>query len=158
MTDENTVIMERGNLLDIPRYTLPEGYAILTYQPGDEGHWYEIHLDAEHYAEVTEELFATEFGSDVDELSKRQFYLHHGKEVVGTASAWYDLNYKDGAYGRIHWVAIKSRHQGLGLSKPLMSRVCLTLASLGYDKACLSTSRLRPVAIHLYEQFGFTIV
>ncbi len=152
------LIMERKDLLNIPRYKPAEGYLILPYRPGDEAHWLEIHKDSDQYNDVTDDLFANQFGSDIHELSRRQLYLHHGDEVVGTASAWYDLDYKDGAYGRVHWIAIKRAHQGLGLSKPLMSEVCVRLAALGHEKACLTTSQQRPVAIHLYKTFGFEIV
>jgi len=152
------IIMERADLADIPRYDLPEGYRITTYRPGDEKHWNEIHRDADKYTHVTNGLFASQFGSDLNELSRRQFYLHHGEEVIGTASAWYSPDYKDGKYGRVHWVAIKTAYQRRGLSKPLMTEVCLALARLGHKKAYLTTSRLRPVAIRLYEKFGFKIV
>ena len=152
------LIMERNNLLNIPPYNPADGYLILPYRPGDEAHWLEIHKDADQYSDVTDDLFVNEFGSDVHEFSRRQLYLHHGNEVVGTASAWYDLDYKDGAYGMVHWIAIKRAHQGLGLSKPLMSEVCVRLADLGHKKACLTTSQQRLVAIHLYKTFGFEIV
>lgn len=152
------VIMERIGLSDIPQYNLPDGFAILPYRPGDKVHWNEIHKDADPYTKVTEDLFASQFGSEIHELSERQFYLHCSDGVIGTASAWYDLSYKDGSYGRVHWIAIKTAYQGRGLSKPLMSEVCLTLAGMGFEKAYVSTSLLRPAAIRLYEKFGFTMV
>ena len=154
----NEIVLERIGLADIPRYDLPEGYRIVTYRPGDEIHWNEIHRDADKYTDVTDDLFASQFGSDVNELSRRQFYLHHGDEVIGTASAWHSPTYKDGTYGRVHWVAIKTAYQGRGLSKSLMTEVCLALARLGHEKAYLTTSGLRPVAIRLYEKFGFKTV
>ena len=150
--------MERNNLLNIPRYKLADGYFILPYRPGDEAHWREIHKDADIYTDVTDELFSSQFCSDVQELSERQLYLYYGEDIVGTVSAWYDLHYGDGSYGRVHWIAIKRSHQGLGLSRCLMSEVCLTLARLGHKKAYLTTVQQRPVAIHLYKTFGFKIV
>jgi len=158
MDEVDVVIMERIGLSNIPRFEVPAGYAILPYRPGDEVHWVAIHEDADRYTEASEELFASEFGSDVQELAKRQFYLHHGAEVIGTASAWYDSAYKDGSYGRIHWVAIRTAYQGRGLAKPLLFAVCLRLAKLGHEKAYLTTMRVRSIAIHLYEEFGFRIV
>jgi len=155
MNDANRVIMERDELRDIPQFPLQEPYRIRTYQPGDEAHWYNIHREADKLSNITDELFHAQFGSDREELSLRQFYLCHSDEVIGTASAWHDKNYKDGSYGRVHWVAIRPSQQGRGLSKPLLSEVLQALARLGHKKAYLSTSRLRPVAIKLYKSFGF---
>ena len=152
------LIMERDDLSDIPRYELADGYLIRPYRPGDEMHWYEIHGNADQYTDVSKDLFAAQFGNDVAELSRRQLYLHCGSDVIGTATAWYDLHYKDGTFARVHWLAIMTEHQGLGLSKPLLSEACLTLVRLGYEKAYLTTSPQRVVAVHLYEMFGFTIV
>jgi GNAT superfamily N-acetyltransferase len=147
--------MERQDLKGIARFDLEEPCTIRTYQPGDERHWYSIHLEADKLSNITQELFASQFGSDQRVLSTRQLYLCDADSVVGTATAWYGDTYKDGSYGRVHWVAIRPSHQGRGLSKPLLSEVLQTLARLGYTKAYLTTSRLRPVAMHLYRSFGF---
>jgi len=158
INDTNTLILERNDLDDIPRFPLNQPYRIRTYQPGDEIHWYKIHLQADRLSNITEKLFCSQFGSDLEELSKRQFYLCNSDEVIGTASAWHDKNYKNGSYGRVHWVAIKPSYQRLGLSKPLLSEVLQALARLAHEKAYVSTSRLRPVAIRLYKSFGFVEV
>jgi len=158
MEGPDSVIMERGNLENIPRLPLREPYRIRPYQPGDEAHWYDIHLEADKLSDIAPDLFASQFGSDPDELAARQFYLCRGDEVIGTASAWYDTEYKDGTYGRVHWVAIRPSFQGRGLSKPLLSHVLQALARLGHKKAYLTTSRRRPVAIRLYRSFGFVEV
>ncbi len=150
--------MERPNLDDIPRFSLQKPYEIRTYEPGDEAHWYDIHVEADKLSNITKDLFASQFGSDQEELSARQFYLCHSREVIGTASAWYGEHYKDGSYSRVHWVAIRPSYQGRGLSKPLLSEVLHALARLGHNKAYLTTSRLRPVAIGLYRSFGFVEV
>jgi len=60
--------------------------------------------------------------------------------------------------GRVHWVAIDPEHQGRGLSKPLLSTVCNTLAAMGHDEAYLVTSSGRVAAIRLYLHFGFVPV
>lgn len=158
MNDRNRLILERDDLDDIIRFPLKQPYRIRTYRLGDEVRWHEIHLEADNFSNITEELFCSQFGSDLEELSKRQLYLCHSDEVIGTASAWYDKNYKNGSYGRVHWVAIRPSYQGLGLSKPLLSEVLQALLRLGHKKAYLSTSRLRPVAIRLYKSFGFVEV
>jgi len=150
--------MERPDLDDIPSFPLPESFRIRTYDPGDEAHWYDIHLEADKLSDIAEDLFTAEFGSDRDELAKRQFYLCHGENIVGTATAWHGRDYKDGSYGRVHWVAIRPAYQGRGFSKPLMSEVLQALRCLDHRRAYLTTSRRRPVAIALYKSFGFVRV
>lgn len=158
MTIPGRLLMERDSLDDVPCFPVPTGYAILPYRPGDEKHWLDIHLDADRLSPITPALFEEQFGSDVEELGARQFYLHHGAEVVGTCSAWYDRTYKDGTWGRVHWLAIKTSYQGKGLSRPLLSGVLIALRQLGHTRAYLTTLRQRPRAIRLYESFGFLAV
>jgi GNAT superfamily N-acetyltransferase len=52
-------------------------------------------------------------------------------------------------------VAIRPEHQGQGLAKPLLSRVCRRLHELGHSRAYLTTSTSRVPAICLYHAFGF---
>ena len=154
----NTVIMERRNLDNIPRHSLQKPCVIRPYESGDEVYWYDIQRTADKLSNITEDLFASEFGLNREELSTRQFYLCHSRKVIGTASAWHGTDYKDGSYGRVHWVAIMPSYQGRGLSKPLLSEVLQALKRLGHKRAYLTTSRLRHVAIDLYKSFGFVEV
>lgn len=152
-----TVIMERS-LDDVPPHSPQKPTVIRPYESGDEAHWYDIHLEADKLSNITEGLFRSEFGLDREELSTRQFYLCHAGKVIGTASAWHGTNYRDGSYGRVHWVAVRPSYQGRGLSKPLLCAVLQALTRLGHQRAYLTTSRLRPVAMGLYKSFGYVEV
>jgi ribosomal protein S18 acetylase RimI-like enzyme len=101
-------------------------------------------------------MFRDRFGTDAARLAERQLYLiAPGGEAVGTGTAWFDDDFLGARFGRVHFVAIVPACQGLGLSKPLMTRVCLRLRELGHDRAYLATSSTRTRAIRLYERFGF---
>ena len=151
-----SIAMVREHLNDIPEYELPPGFSLRRYQPGDEEHWVRIHLEADRYSTITPELFVREFGADPQLLAERQYYLVDADgNVIGTATAWLDENYKGRVYGRVHWVAIVPAMQGRGLAKPLMAAVCRRLRELGHDRAYLITSTARIPAIHLYLKFGF---
>ena len=150
--------MIRGNLDNIPNYTLPAGYSIRWYQPGYEKHWQAIQSLADVYIRVTPDLFEEQFGTDTQLLSERQCFLYDSKEnVIGTASAWLD-NLGDKSPGRIHWVAIIPQHQGNGLAKPLLTAICRRLKELGHGKTYLTTQSVRIPAINLYAKFGFAPV
>lgn len=151
------LVMVRDSLEGIPKHGLPAGYSLRGYQPGDEQLWEEIHLLADPYSTITTDLFQREFGTDEAVLAERQFYLLDAEgQAIGTATAWFDDNFRGCAYGRVHWVAIVPRYQGRGLAKPLMTAVCRRLRELGHERAYLTTATARIPAIGLYKQFGFS--
>lgn len=152
----DAVVMVRSNLENIPNFSLPAGYTLRWYQPGDEDRWVEIQSPAYAANAITPALFRSEFGQDEAELSRRQCYLLNGDGVpIATNTAWFNDDYKGQPYGRVHWVAISPAWQGMGLAKPLMSRVCERLHALGHARAYLTTSTTRVRALNLYLQFGF---
>lgn len=148
--------MVRDNLEGIPRHALPAGYSIRRYHPGDRHRWEAIHRLADQYSIITPHLFIQEFGTEESVLVERQFYLLDARQrAIGTATAWYDDDFRGEVYGRVHWVAIIPEHQGQGLAKPLMAAVCCRLRELGHKRAYLKTSSARIPALRLYLQFGF---
>lgn len=148
--------MRRQSLTGIPDYPVAGGYRLRRYRRGDEVAWIAIHRVADPYHDATFTLFARAFGPDPALLAQRQYYLiDPGGTPVGTATAWFPPDNCAGALGRVHWVAIHPEHQGRGLAKPLMSRVCRRLRELGHTQAYLTTSSARLPAINLYRHFGF---
>jgi GNAT superfamily N-acetyltransferase len=148
--------MVRDNLDNIPCYRLPSEYSIRWYKKGYEKFWLDIHLKAEKYEEITPDRFISEFGTDTKLLAQRQcFIFGRDKNVVGTATAWFNDNYNGQKYGRVHWVAIVPQMQGQGLAKPLMTCVCNRLRDLGHNRAYLNTLTARIPAINLYLKLGF---
>lgn len=147
-----TVRMRRAHLDDIPQFSLPDGYRLHWYQPGDERHWVDIHLLADGIEPLRgKALFREEFGADSPTLTQRQCYLlNPRREPIGTATAWFD-----GEVGRLHWVAIVPEYQGRGLAKPLLTAVCNRMVELGHASAYLVTHTHRLPAIALYRKFGF---
>jgi GNAT superfamily N-acetyltransferase len=148
--------MFRESLDDLPVPRLPPHFSLRWYQPGDEAHWVQIHLQADQINPITLPLFAEQFGSNAALLSQRQCYLL-GQEAlpIGTGTAWFKHDFEDGSWGRVHWLAILPAYQGRGLAKPLLSAICQRLRELGHPRAYLTTSSLRLPAIRLYQSFGF---
>ena len=56
--------MARANLDNVPEFTLPAGFTLRWYEPGDEAHWLRIHLAADPFNQITPELFREQFGVD----------------------------------------------------------------------------------------------
>ena len=157
IVDRNVdLTMVCGDLDDLPPYPVPDGYAIRPYAPGDELAWVEVQSAADAYNVITPALFHREYGDDTHELGRRLFMLVGPSGApIGSAAAWFGQRDGDGTWGRVHWVAIHPAHQGRGLAKPLLSRVCATLRALGHDRAYLTTGSARIPAIALYLHFGF---
>jgi GNAT superfamily N-acetyltransferase len=150
------VTMVRKDLENIPDYALAPGYSLRAYQPGDEELWRQIHLLADRYNAFQPDLFFQEFGHDRELLEERQLYLCDvNGNAVGTATAWFNNDYKGQVCGWVHWVAIVPQEQGKGSSKALMTGVCNLLRELGHSRAYLITSTARIPAINLYLRFGF---
>ena len=152
---ETLVAMARPNFDGWPVHSLPTGFSIRAYQSGDATHWRAIHERADPFNSFDDITFATWFGNDEDQLRARQrFVLAPDGVPIGTATAWFDSP----EIGRVHWVAIVPQFQGRGLARPLLSHIGQTLQELGHNRAVLTTSLERPVAVALYRKFGFEIV
>ena len=132
---------------------LPRGFGLRLYRPGDEGHWARIETSA---GEFTREwkaypAFERHFGAGREELRERMIFLTDRWGLpVGTAAAW-----REEERGRLHWVAIDEKHQGLGLARPLIRAAVRRLAELGHREAYLTTQTSSWVAIRLYGELGF---
>ncbi len=161
-TPHASVTMVRGGLEGLPRHAVPDSYTIRGYAPGDELAWVRIQSAADAYNVIVADLFRAQFGDDTGELERRLFMLEvqaaeaaGGATAIGTAAAWFGDAGRGPAVGRVHWVAIHPAHQGRGLAKPLLSRVCRALRAMGHERAYLTTSTARVPAIALYLSFGF---
>ena len=156
-TEKSTrLVMLRRDLEEIPEFPVPAGFTLRWYQPGDEASWLNIHRLADHYNEISPELFAQQFGNDTLQLRQRQCFLFDPSgHAIGTASAWFDDNFDGGRIGRVHWVALVPQYQGRKLSKPLMTTICRRLRELGHERGYLTTIAARKPAIELYLRFGF---
>lgn len=151
------VIMIKDDLKHFPQFPLPEGYRFRNYREGDEVLWAEIltlvgELKSEEQALVH---FRKEFGPYKEEMKSRCFFLEApGGDTIGTSTAWYNSEFKDGKYGRIHWVAIRPDYQGKGLGKSI---TCITLDRLkqSHKKAYLTTQTTSYIAVNIYLEFGF---
>jgi len=154
--DSIPVRMIRQDLDNLPRFPLPEGFSIRTWQGEDDiGVWVDIQNRADRLQpEDHTHFFHSAFGEDIPGLADRLFFLCDGKgEPIGTTTAWYGGSGHEG-WGRIHWVAVAPEYQGRGLSKPLLAAAMTRLAE-SHTRAWLDTQTARPVAIRLYLNFGF---
>ncbi len=151
-----SVSMVRVSREPFPQFAQPPGFSLAWYQPGCEVWWHDIQLRSDKLTPISRDTFGKYFGYAPHELPRRQCFLFDGAgHPIGTATAWFDDNYHNQVWGRLHWVAILPEWQGRGLGKALLSMVCARLHELHPGRAFLRTAPQRLAAIHLYLEFGF---
>jgi mycothiol synthase len=140
-----------------PGVRLPEGYALRTYEHGDEAKWRSIQNSAEPILP----------GVDLDELLKRYlslllpnglfFAIHLASgEAVATAGALH--NTRDGMFpfgGELGWVATIPAHQSKGLGSAVSAAATRRLIGAGYESIRVGTQDHRLPAIKVYLRLGY---
>lgn len=147
------------NLDIIKNYDLPKGYHFEFYKDGDRDIWIEIEKSAKEFSDYDEGLNAWNryySGKEKELLNRMVFVVNDLGEKVATATAFYDIHGKDkSGAGWLHWVAVKRKYQGKGLSKSLISYVLRIMKSLGYTHAKIPTQTNTWLAVKIYLDLGF---
>jgi mycothiol synthase len=146
-------LMKRRNLEGIPKPQLPRGFAVRTYQQGDELRWARI-IGRAFQTQCTANVFKREIADQEMFEPERVFFLLHEGEAIGTATAWVkpDLGRRS---GYVHMVAIVPEDTGKGLGKVLTSAVLRFFKERGLRSAYLHTDDERLAAITTYLDLGF---
>lgn len=148
------VAMSRPHLRAIPEFPFPAGYGIRALLLEEGPLWTEIQRDTEHLLPITDRTFDEQFGDDREAIPQRCFVLvREDGHAVGAISAWYGRD-AGGAFGRIHWFAIRPAFQGRGLARPALSYALQRLAQW-HQRAWHTTSSSRLPALKLYLDYGF---
>ena len=133
---------------------LPEGYAIRTYQPGDEDAWADLMCAVGEQTSPADARaeFVRRYLADMSRADRLFFAVDAEGAVVGTAIAW------DDGLRVLHWLAVHPDHQRRGLGKAL----CQTALRLfrREDNALpvyLHTQPWSWKAILLYIKLGFKL-
>lgn len=147
---------------DVPpvqHFSLPPGFDMRLYTPGDERHWARIETAAGEFEaeEVALRFFADTFLPHADDLKERLVFITDRQgEPVADAMLWWAEDAVLGRVSRLHWVAVHPDFQGLGLGK-LVCKAALSLEpTVGFQKdTWLTTQTWSWFAIGLYLSLGF---
>lgn len=149
--------MINNDLAACPLTPLPPGFKFRFFRRGESKIWAQITTQAGEFPNLPAALkrFRREFIQEKENLFKRCIFLETTEnQAVGTAMGWYNHDFGDGFYGRLHWVAIIPAYQGRGLARPLISQA-LHIIRQHHGKAYLSTGTRSFKAIKLYLDYGF---
>lgn len=149
------IIMRCDRILPM-EVKLPEGYAIRSYQPGDEDAWAALHVATGDFASA-QEAAAYFLDTYARDFSRALFAVAPDGSTIGTATAWTDPR-GDAAIRSLHWLAVAEDHQRKGIGKAL----CKTILKLmrREDNAApvyLHTQPWSWKAVLLYVSLGFKL-
>lgn len=153
----HTIIMKRPYKKAPTQISLPEGFTVRTYKPGDELAWAEIETLVLEFENVQQGLDCHKgYLSNIDELSKRQwFVVSPNGLVIATATAWWTQTSK-GTIPIVHALGCRPDFQGKGLGKAVAAKMLESFYELEQDKEVwLDTQTWSYKAIGLYLDLGF---
>ncbi len=144
--------MLRPHLRDLPPLGIPAGYALRTWQAGDEQAWADIMNTGigDWTVDKVQQFFIgrPQFSPDA------VFFAAQNGQPVGTAAAW-RIPETETRRGYVHMVCVLPEHRGRNLG------YLVTLATLhwflqhGFVEALLETDDWRLPAIRSYLRLGF---
>jgi len=152
------IIMKCPKNIEVHSVSLPAGYSLRFFEPGDEESWAAIEASVGEFASQGEALayFYEHYMSQKDELAQRCLFAvdPHGMPV-GTCTAWRDP--KGGqTVNSLHWLAVCPQYQGRGLGKALVSKVMDVYRGMdGPAPVYLHTQTWSHRAVGLYLKSGF---
>lgn len=145
------------DLETIDEYPLSEEYSFVFW--GDDkskDDWINIHIETGEFNSIYEanEIFDDFYNRFYDELSTRCLFIENKNgEKIATATISHANEY--GYNCVIDWFAISPKAQGLGLSKPLLSKTLQIARNMGYNKVLLHTQTHTWLAAKVYLDCGF---
>lgn len=151
----NTIL--RCDDYNIQPVKLPEGYAIVSYQPGYEDDWarleYEVG-DFDSQKEAKQYFISTYLNhSKTDQIL---FLVNSRCQVIGSCIAWKDIQ-QENMVNSLHWLIVDETDQGKGLGRALC-RAAMNLFFLNDQKPIyIHTQPWSYKAIFLYLSLGFRL-
>ena len=139
---------------------LPQGYAIRTYQPGDEDAWAALEYGIGDFdsPEAAKADFARRYLDNPAWDPQQVFFaVSPGGDVVGSAIAWEDDPRGVGVRA-LHWLVVRSDHRRKGLGRALTQHVLRLFRREDNAKPVyLHTQPSSWRAIPLYISLGFKL-
>ena len=151
------LLLER-DLNTPPTFPLPQGYRFSYYRPGDRDIWIQIEQSAKEFDCFEDGVAAWNryYADRENELHNRMLFIETADgEKVATVTAMYDVFEKDlSGSAWLHWVSVRRKYQGKGLSKPLITEAFRVMKTLGYTHVIIPTQTNTWLAVKIYLDLG----
>ena len=139
------------------RTTLPEGYRIRSYRPGDEYDWARLECAIGDFDSLDEAVayFREKYlsGGDREDIL---FLLDDSGAVAGSCVAWTDER-RGALVNSLHWLVVHEAHQGKGCGRALCASVMNRFLTRNGQPIYIHTQPWSWKAILLYASLGFRL-
>jgi mycothiol synthase len=143
-----------AHLLDRPPLVrLSPGYALRTYQPGDEAHFYRVMALAGWPGWDDAKL--QPWLARIPPASWFMAVRQDSGEIVATAMGLHDHSPTHPFGGELGWVAAHPAHAGHGLGMAVCAAVTARLLAAGYENIHLYSEDWRLAALKTYLRLGY---
>lgn len=153
-----SVIMIKRDMTSYPRYEMPEGFFIRSYQEGDEKAWADIALEQfilENYDEAMN-LYHTVFDEHPEWMDQCLFAVEEKTGKIAAMLTLWEGGIFDAPYKKVHWVATREEFRGKGIIKAMITYAMDLFHQLKSEGPCLlQTGTWNWQAIRIYKKFGF---
>ena len=139
--------------------TLPEGFILHSYVPGDEVLWASLEHEAGDFdsPQDAEDYFRHTYSSHEDALRERcWFVIAPDGTPAGTCTAWRDPR-NGGTVASLHWLVVSAQYQRLGIGRALCNQVLHVFAAKEEAPIYIHTQPWSWKAVLLYGSLGFRI-
>jgi len=138
--------------------TVPEGFGIRPYQPGDEHDWARMERTIGDFDTVqqAERYFTQTYLRDADKRDRILFAVNAEGSVVGSCIAWQDPR-QGGQAASLHWLVVDAAYRNRGLGRALCGSVMKQFADKGEMPVYIHTQPWSWKAILLYLSMGFRL-
>ena len=137
---------------------LPDGYSIVSYQPGLEKEWVRMEFAIGDFGslEEAEFYFAETYLQNPYMFSRILFAVDKDNKVAGSCIAWQDPKGESKA-SSLHWLVVDEKYQGIGLGRALSTAVMNIYAGHEALPVYIHTQPWSWKAILLYLSLGFKL-
>ncbi|HUX85496.1 MAG TPA: GNAT family N-acetyltransferase [Chloroflexota bacterium] len=134
--------------------SLPAGYGLRTYRPGDEDAWLAILAAGEFGVWDRPRLDRMLAGERAPLPRDGIFFATQDDEPVGTACVFFHPS-ENGDVAEVGWVAVRPEDRGHHLAREICRAALAFIRDRGHDYAYLLTEDFRLPAIKTYLSLGF---
>ena len=143
---------------DLPVVSLPSGYGLRSFRPGDEAEWAYLinraYSTTPNPTDFTAEKVLEKWVNTPFFLPDGSYFVTWGGRMVGCFMAWKQVD-EGPRRGRLHWLAVDPDHRRKGIARFLTVKVIRHLQALGLDSIFLDTGYNLDIAMKIYRDLGF---
>ena len=137
---------------------LPDGFSVVSYQPGYETEWAKMECAIGDFGSVTEaeKYFVETYLQNPELYPDILFALGRNNEIAGSCIAWQDMQ-GNRFVSSLHWLVVDERYQGIGIGRALCTAVMNIYAKHAALPVYIHTQPWSWKAILLYISLGFKL-